>query len=143
MLLNAIDFTGDYILYGNFMRLVVEKWPLACEHNLSAKTINRRAWVGHAACCFAIGVPEDITRDAWGKLSNRQRRLANMEADTAIEAWESNRRNNAKDTFRQERFGCGKRENIYHVRPVQQNIFEFLRRKGFNCNATSCGAGSY
>ena len=44
--------------------------------------------MGHAAVALAIGCPEDITRAAWGKLTDEQQLLANKEAERAIQAWE-------------------------------------------------------
>jgi hypothetical protein len=85
----AIEFTGDAELYGRWMRIVIVDWPISCEHNLTDLSINRRAWVGHAATCLAIQCPEYITRMAWGHLSNDQRTAANAQADHAIGLWES------------------------------------------------------
>ena len=84
----AIEFTGDHELYGSWMRKVVTDWPYSCEHNLTNKTINRQAWIGHAAVALAIQCPEDIVRQAWGFLSEDQRIRANMQADMAIAEWE-------------------------------------------------------
>ncbi len=84
----AIEFTGDAKLYGEFMRLVTEKWTMACQHNLTEKSMNRRAWVGHAAVCLAFGCPEYITRRAWWKLTQEQRDAADAQADLAIAKWE-------------------------------------------------------
>jgi len=84
----AIEFTGDHKKYGRFMLKVVEKWKKSCEHNLSNKTQNRKAWIGHAACALALGCPEDITREAWRYLSKEQQDKANREAEKAIEYWE-------------------------------------------------------
>ncbi len=86
-LVKAIEFTGDAELYGLYMQDVIIKWPIACEQNLTDQGMNRRAWVGHAACCLAIGCPEDITRQAWGSLTTEQQDLANHQADLAIETW--------------------------------------------------------
>ena len=88
LLRRAIDFTGDAKLYGSFMRRVIVEWPRSCEHHLADTGINRKAWIGHAATCLAIHVPEDITRAAWGYLDQRQQDDANAEAQAAIEAWE-------------------------------------------------------
>jgi hypothetical protein len=84
----AIKFTGDAPLYGRFMMRVANEWTNSCEHNLSNTTQNRRAWIGHAACALAIGCPEDITRKAWGFLSQDQQDKANDKADSAIKHWE-------------------------------------------------------
>jgi len=87
MLERAIKFTGNPELYGSYMMKVIVEWPVACEHNFTCEALNKQAWVGHAACCMAIGCPEDITREAWGYLTEQQQNLANTEADKAIEEW--------------------------------------------------------
>jgi len=84
----AVKFTGDAKLYGSFMVLVSDQWHYACEHNLTDVAMNRRAWIGHAAACMAIGAPEYITRRAWWMLTQEQRDLADSEADNAIRYWE-------------------------------------------------------
>lgn len=85
----AVNFTGDALLYGGFMARVANEWPIACEHNLTERGMNRRAWIGHAAACLAIGSPEDVTRQAWGLLTEQQRIDADSQADAAIKGWES------------------------------------------------------
>ncbi len=84
----AIELTGDAELYGSWMIKVVKKWKYSCEHNLSHKTQNRQAWVGHAAVAMAIGCPEDIVRKAWWHLTKDQQDKANAKADEAIALWE-------------------------------------------------------
>jgi hypothetical protein len=84
----AVTFTGDADLYGSFMMKVIEEWPFACEHHLTDPHINRKAWVGHAACCMAKGCPEGVTRAAWGHLTEEQRAAANIQAGRAISEWE-------------------------------------------------------
>lgn len=88
MLNKAINFTGDHKKYGRFMMRVIKEWPVSCENALTDSNLNRKAWVGHAACALALGCPEDITRKAWGELSDEQRVLANREAERAIQQWE-------------------------------------------------------
>ncbi len=84
----AILFTGNDELYGSYMMEVLNAWPYSCENNLTDMSINRRAWIGHAACCLAIKCPEDITRQAWKALSEQQRIDANHKADLAIREFE-------------------------------------------------------
>jgi len=83
----AIEFTGNPELYGKWMIKVVDKWPISCEQNLSDNSINQNAWIGHAACCLAIQCPEDITRQAWGYLSQEIQDQANAMAQKAIKYW--------------------------------------------------------
>lgn len=83
-------FTGNHNLYGRFMMRVVDEWSNSCVNALTDYSLNRRAWVGHAACALAKGIPEDITRHAWGLLTDEQRLLANKKAERAIQHWEYN-----------------------------------------------------
>lgn len=85
----AIQFTGNARLYGKWMLTVIKQWTYSCLENLSNTSINRQAWIGHAACCLAIGCPEDITRLAWHQLTQRQQDDANIQADIAIANWEA------------------------------------------------------
>ena len=87
-IINIIEFTGNHIFYGNAMNRVINEWKYSCEQNLTNKSINKKAWIGHAACCLAINAPEYLVRRAWWQLSESQRTLANQEADKAILVWE-------------------------------------------------------
>ena len=87
----AIEFTGDAKRYGKYMMRVVKEWPYSCEHNLTDRSQNRRAWVGHAACALALQCPEDIVRQAWSHLTEQQQNEANAQADQAIGYWECQR----------------------------------------------------
>ena len=84
----AKEFTADHKLYGRFMMRVVREWPVSCENALTDYSLNRKAWIGHAACALALECPEDIVREAWGYLNYEQQLLANKEAERAIQAWE-------------------------------------------------------
>lgn len=84
----AIEFTGDHEQYGKYMLRVIREWPISTENALTDYNINRKAWVGHAACALAFRCPEDIVRQAWGYLTYEQRLHANKAADQAISAWE-------------------------------------------------------
>lgn len=85
----AINFTSNHVLYGQWMMKVIEQWPIASAQNLTDKHINQQAWVGHAACYMSINCPEYITRKAWGSLTNEQQSLANLQADIAIDAYKN------------------------------------------------------
>lgn len=99
-LARAISFTGNHKLYGSFMMRVIVEWPISCENALTDSALNQKAWIGHAACALALGCPEDITREAWGHLTDEQRLLANKEADRAIRCW---------------RYAYGKDRGVYEV----------------------------
>lgn len=88
----AIEFTGDHKRYGAAMIKVIENWKYTCEHNLTDNSINHKAFIGHCAVCLELGIPEYITRNAWGYLTERQQFLANKEALKAIKQWKLNQK---------------------------------------------------
>jgi hypothetical protein len=89
LLSDAIVFTGDAKRYGAAMLRVLDELPIATAHNLTDTNQNRKAWLGHAACYLAFECPEDVTREAWGQLTERQRTEANAMADIGIAKWEA------------------------------------------------------
>lgn len=78
------------------MRMVVANWPIATEFNLSNAEINRRAWLGQAACSIYANVHEDETREAWGLLTIEQRTKANAIATKIIKEWLRERENKTR-----------------------------------------------
>jgi hypothetical protein len=87
ILQKAVEFTGNADLYGSFMMRVIREWPVSCEQAFTNPSMNHLAWVGHAACCMAIGCPEYITRRAWGMLTQQQRDDANARALDSVRTW--------------------------------------------------------
>lgn len=84
----AIDFTGDHVRYGAAMAEVIEAWPRTMLNSLTNTSINRRAFLGHCAVCYKLGISEDITRQAWGFLTDEQRELADAQAQKHINEYE-------------------------------------------------------
>ncbi len=80
-----LNTTGFY----DAMKKALSMWPISAEMNLSAKCMNRRAWLGHAGCCVATSSPEDITREAWHTLSKEKQDAADAVAEKAIAEWEN------------------------------------------------------
>ena len=83
----AAEILGDPTLCNIAMRKVIAEWPIATEFNLSNAEINRRAWLGQAACSCYGGVHEDETREGWGLMTNDQRIRANLIATGIIKEW--------------------------------------------------------
>jgi len=83
----AIDFTGNYVEYGQAMIEVVIAWPNTMIHHLSNANIGHRSFIGHCACCYKFKWPEYIVCKAWKMLDNEQRWEANKQADNALKYW--------------------------------------------------------
>ena len=63
-------------------------WPRSCEMNLSAVTLNRLAWLGHAGCFLATQSPEETTRLGWHTLGETEQDVANRVAQAVVLIWE-------------------------------------------------------
>src|SRR5205814_4885913 len=61
----AIEFTGNWQLYGAAMLDVLFAWPRTMLNSLTNPSVNKRAFLGHCAVCFRLGIQESITRMAW------------------------------------------------------------------------------
>lgn len=87
MLEIVTEFTGDHVRYGEAMKRVVKEWPKTMLNSLTNTSINPRAFVGHCACCLELGCPEYITRMAWKKLTEQQRKDADAVAQRVVDEW--------------------------------------------------------
>ncbi len=88
MLKTAIEFTGDWKRYGAAMSEVIVVWPRTMLNTLTNVSVNRRAFLGHCAAQYKINCPEYITRQAWGLLTEQQRREADAVAEKNIKQYE-------------------------------------------------------
>lgn len=69
-------------------RRVLKEWPNSSIQNLSARSLNRQAWIGQAACYIETGSVEYTTRIGWRMLDFSERDIANEVADKVIREWE-------------------------------------------------------
>lgn len=82
----AVALLRDRSLFAQAVLRVLVEWPTSCRAEFTSPG-NHLAWIGQAACCLATGVPEDLTRRAWWKLSEAERERANDTARLALEVW--------------------------------------------------------
>lgn len=83
----AVEILGTPEICLDAMEKVIAEWKRATEYNLSNAEINRKAWLGQAACCCYAGIHEDETREAWGIMTEAQRVEANNIAAGLIKKW--------------------------------------------------------
>ena len=87
---NAATLMRDPKAFKLAMERVLLDWPISVEVNLTAETINRIAWLGHAGCCVATKSPEEATRAGWHTLSFAEQNEANRVAAEVLTQWELN-----------------------------------------------------
>lgn len=83
----AINLLSNCMNLHLFMKEVTVRWKVSCEHTFTNTSLNRKAWLGQAACHLFAGVKEDETREAWRYLTDEQRKVANATADKIIKGW--------------------------------------------------------
>lgn len=83
----AAHILGTPSICKKAMEKVISEWQIATEYNLSNAEINRKAWLGQAACSCYAGIHEDETREAWGIMTEPQRIEANRIAASIIRKW--------------------------------------------------------
>lgn len=86
---SAITILSNSLICNQSMRMVIECWRFASEHNMSNLKRNRRAWLGQSACCFTAGCPEYCTKTAWGMLPQAIQDKANGIAQVIISEWDN------------------------------------------------------
>lgn len=85
--IKAAEILGTPDICREAMEKVVAEWKIATEYNFSNAEINRKAWLGQAACSCYAGIHEDETREAWGIMTEAQRIEANSIASDIIKKW--------------------------------------------------------
>jgi hypothetical protein len=78
---------------------VIDVWEVSSAVNLSHVARNRQAWLGQAACCYAVGVPELTTKFGWHLLTESLQAEANAVADEVIAAWEERQQATAWERY--------------------------------------------
>lgn len=92
LIIMSVDLLKDKSRFYSVATKMVNEWRISAKVNLTNKDINRRSWIGQAACCFNHGCPELLTRIAWSILTEKERILANKVADKVILEYERQNR---------------------------------------------------
>jgi hypothetical protein len=83
----AADLMRDAPRFKACLQQALTDWPKSCEANLTAESVNRIAWLGHAGCCIGAGSPEENTRAGWHTLSQQEMDEANRVAGEVLDEW--------------------------------------------------------
>ncbi len=79
-------FLSDSQQFGNTLERVITEWKHSCEHYLTNKAMNRIAWLGQAAACYALGIPSAY-RGGFFLLTEAQQKEANEVALKYLNKW--------------------------------------------------------
>jgi len=84
--LEYADFLSNDDRFKAALRGVLTHWKKSCEHYLSNENMNRIAWLGQAAACYALGIPS-CYRGGFNLLTEKQQERANEIALNALNKW--------------------------------------------------------
>lgn len=80
------DLLSDVPRFKKALTGVISEWPNSCEHYLTNSAMNRVAWLGQAATCYALGIPA-VYRGGFYLLTEKQQQAANKAALQALNKW--------------------------------------------------------
>ena len=80
------NFLSNSDLFRQSLNGVITEWNNSCEHYLTNFAMNRIAWLGQAAMCYATGVPSKFF-GGFNLLSEDQQKEANEVALDALNDW--------------------------------------------------------
>lgn len=103
-------FLSDEQAFENALKGVISDWVHSCQHYLTNKSMNRIAWIGQAAMCYATGVPS-IFCSGFNLLTKEQQDKANDIALKYINIWRQE--NGLRDIEIEEALSIGRQVNIY------------------------------
>jgi ParB-like chromosome segregation protein Spo0J len=102
-------FLSDIPKFKEALAHVISEWKYSCEHYLTNSAMNRIAWLGQAAMCYATGVPAAF-RSGFFLLSDAEQALANEAALEALNEW---LKNNNRPAVSMEQAYTGRQSDIY------------------------------
>jgi hypothetical protein len=84
------EFLRDIPMFEAAMMSVQIEWKNSCEHYLSNEKMNRIAWLGQSAMCYATGIPAFFC-GGFNQLSEEEQEAANRSALKFLNKWLSKR----------------------------------------------------
>jgi len=88
----SIELLSNQELFYKTGILVIKNWEVSCDNFLTNKNINKIAFIGQVCCCYAFGVPEIVTKDAWKVLDTEIQTQANNTALKILKTYEAKRK---------------------------------------------------
>jgi ParB-like chromosome segregation protein Spo0J len=79
-------FLSDLDGFRDAATAVISEWVMSCEHYLTNFAMNRIAWIGQAAMCYATGVPSKFC-GGFNLLNDKQQEEANQVALDVLNDW--------------------------------------------------------
>lgn len=103
-------FLSDSTRFSEGLEGVLNEWKHSCEHYLTNKAMNRIAWLGQAAMCYATGVPSKFCA-GFNLLTPEKQDAANELALVYLNKWMAD--NGREPIEMEDALSIGRQVNIY------------------------------
>jgi len=103
-------FLADTQRFADTLAKVMVEWKHSCEHYLTNSSMNRIAWLGQAAACYALGIPAEF-RGGFSLLSDAEQGRANEVALIYLNKWLA--ANGRKEVNMVEAYSGDRQSDIY------------------------------
>lgn len=80
------EFLSQPDKFADSLEHIIVEWKNSCEHYLTNGAMNRIAWLGQAAACYAMGIPSQY-RSGFYLLSEEEQKEANEVALKYLNKW--------------------------------------------------------
>jgi ParB-like chromosome segregation protein Spo0J len=104
------EFLSDTPRFKEALDGVIREWINSCEHYLTNKAMNRIAWLGQAAMCYATGIPAKYC-SGFNLLTADEQDKANITALEALNFWM--RKYERNEISMEDALSIGRQVNIY------------------------------
>jgi len=104
------EFLSNDGRFREALDIIIVEWKHSCEHYLTNKAMNRIAWLGQAAMCYATGVPSKYCA-GFNQLTLKQQSIANLTALDYLNKWMVS--NGREELTIEEALSIGRQVNIY------------------------------
>jgi ParB-like chromosome segregation protein Spo0J len=104
------EFLSDTPRFKEALDGVLREWINSCEHYITNKAMNRIAWLGQAAMCYATGIPAKYC-SGFNLLTADEQDKANVTALEALNFWM--RKYERNEISMEDALSIGRQVNIY------------------------------
>lgn len=104
------QFLSDIPRFAEALEGVITEWKHSCEHYLTNSAMNRIAWLGQAAMCYATGIPASY-RSGFFLLTDEEQEAANKCALVYLNKWLA--KNDMDEVTMDEAYSGNRQSDIY------------------------------
>ena len=104
------SFLSDLGRFESALNSVITEWKHSCEHYLTNAAMNRIAWLGQAAMCYATGIPA-VFRSGFFLLTEQEQQAANELALVYLNKWLAS--NDMNEVTLEEVYSGDRQSDIY------------------------------